>query len=233
MEEIEEQIKCRICTSPFLSKCARRRHEKKAHNNVEGKSANCAVCGVLFSNKISMAHHLRAVHRNPILPEYKHKCRHCQTPFKETSTRSSHERNAHRHIEGQSIHCTECNIIFSNVKAYNNHRKHVHHEIMNLNIVRSILQLNSRASGDAVGSSANNLFSCIICGKTYIRKQTCVDHIIEKHSREIEEGPDHLREQAPSSTKSSDRSNEDEASVDNTDQESPSIQGTEDSQRPQ
>lgn len=199
MEETKNKFQCQTCRSSFSSKGNLKKHEAQAHQYVEGQSTDCPVCKVLFTRSSAMVHHLRTLHGTTPLDvqgEYRYKCGQCQTPFTTKTHCKEHEATAHRQVEGSSIQCTGCNVIFTNDKAHANHRKHVHRE-EEYKITRFIVRNESNSQGNEAASSIRNEmhfscsvrknFSCNICGKTYVRKKDCYEHIKKKHAIEVQE----------------------------------------------
>lgn len=183
MVETQQKFECRICKSPFIYNLHRSRHEKMAHKAGGEKSTNCPVCGVVFTNGNVLTPHLRAVHGKA---KGIHKCTLCQTPFNSAGDCLRHERTAHNEVDGKSVNCPECDIVFSNKNSYNNHRIHIHKKQKNPNIETFIepIEGNSgtRASGTKTSLRGRSRFLCLLCRKTFARKENCVSHIVRDHA---------------------------------------------------
>lgn len=190
-----QQLQCDICRYPFTTHIGRNLHVEKAHKFVEGKSITCPLCEVLFSHKTGMTRHLLRVHGatlDSLQLEYGYNCRQCQTPFRDKRVCLTHEANDHLQIEGKSVRCLKCNVVFSNHLPYYKHMKKVHGEGV-LCFIEEIVQDGGGSGGISstqnevhATSGSSTRFSCTVCSKTYSRRYNCINHAIKGHSREIE-----------------------------------------------
>lgn len=164
------QFSCDMCQNTFDSLSSLRLH-KRTHSDDSIKPHECIFCYKKYSSQESLNEHL-----NSHTGERPYKCTECKKNF---ATRYTLQNHLKTHSDDKRLFdCDICQKSFSNQKNLKQHRK-LHQKSINgskYEFSKSDVQTKACLTTNSTNHTAQKVYICNVCGKSFARKPELDDH---------------------------------------------------------
>lgn len=171
MNEHYRNFECDVCDRGFVNKSALKMH-KFRH---EIKDWSCVYCSKVFSSRVKVRSHERAVH---IFNSKTYTCGYCEDMFTDTTAKSKHQHSVHG-VEPTLYKCKACDATFSRQISLTKHikNKHLMFRPYKCRVCSRAYVDNKGLKKHMVTHSNLKEYQCHVCSKRFHRKNTLCAHL--------------------------------------------------------